>query len=313
MKDGNPWYYAILPAPIRYAEDLSEFQKILYAEVTALADKYGYCFASNSYFGNLYKKSTAWISKNINNMTKLGYLKLEHDIAGWNQRKIFIWELTKITSSLKVPIKQKCNRGIVEKDKRAIVEKCKTPIAENFNHNNTSINTTSVNEEKAPTTHKNIEYINWMRDVEIRWSHWIKKWNETTWREDIMNDEIKKAMYALMKNVTFDIFEQRVSKYVAVVSIIEDKKLKNYIFYPIWEYDFLQFLSKINQFYWESPIILSKIAKIEFKTKIVGMIREQNTQKIEEPKKIQLDEETRKKMNADFKEKMRKLAQKKTI
>lgn len=69
-KSENPNFYAILPAPIRYADDLSELQKLLYAEITALANKNGYCFASNSYFANLYGKTPKWISATITNMKK---------------------------------------------------------------------------------------------------------------------------------------------------------------------------------------------------------------------------------------------------
>jgi hypothetical protein len=35
----KPSFYAILPADVRYAEDLTSLQKILYAEITALTNK----------------------------------------------------------------------------------------------------------------------------------------------------------------------------------------------------------------------------------------------------------------------------------
>ncbi|MDR3168528.1 MAG: helix-turn-helix domain-containing protein [Candidatus Peribacteria bacterium] len=69
MKE-RPSFYAILPANIRYAEDLSEFQKLLYAEITALATKEGYCFASNSYFAELYGKCDNRISKMVSDLAK---------------------------------------------------------------------------------------------------------------------------------------------------------------------------------------------------------------------------------------------------
>jgi hypothetical protein len=69
MKE-KPSYYAVIPADIRYAEDLSELQKLLYGEVTALCNKEGFCWASNSYFANLYGKSPRWIRNTINDMAK---------------------------------------------------------------------------------------------------------------------------------------------------------------------------------------------------------------------------------------------------
>ena len=51
----NPSYYAILPANVRYDKNLKPMEKILYAEITALSNKNGYCSASNSYFAKLYE------------------------------------------------------------------------------------------------------------------------------------------------------------------------------------------------------------------------------------------------------------------
>lgn len=62
----TPNYYAIIPAEIRYCKELSMFQKLLYAEITALTQKDGYCWASNKYFAELYEMSDRYISQSIN-------------------------------------------------------------------------------------------------------------------------------------------------------------------------------------------------------------------------------------------------------
>ena len=66
----HPLYYAIIPATVRYNQDLSEFQKLLYGEITALADKQGYCRAGNSYFARLYNKDKNRVSKCLTDMAK---------------------------------------------------------------------------------------------------------------------------------------------------------------------------------------------------------------------------------------------------
>ena len=47
-------YYAIIPATVRYNNLLKPSEKLMYGEITALANKMGYCFANNKYFADLY-------------------------------------------------------------------------------------------------------------------------------------------------------------------------------------------------------------------------------------------------------------------
>ena len=61
-------YYAIIPADVRYNKNLTANAKLLYGELTALSNKYGYCFASNSYFAELYGVSNTSISKWISDL-----------------------------------------------------------------------------------------------------------------------------------------------------------------------------------------------------------------------------------------------------
>ena len=53
----NKSYYAILPAVVRYNTKLPAAVKLFYAEITALTNAAGYCYASNKYFMELYAVS----------------------------------------------------------------------------------------------------------------------------------------------------------------------------------------------------------------------------------------------------------------
>ena len=117
----QPAYYAILPANVRYDKNLKPMEKIMFAEITALANKDGYCSASNSYFAKLYEKSNETISRWISNLEKQGYVKVVIDTKKGNQRRIY-------------PIDKKINT-IDEKINTLLTEKSR-PIDENVKQNN---------------------------------------------------------------------------------------------------------------------------------------------------------------------------------
>jgi len=75
MKE-KPNYYAILSAEVRYDNRLKANTKLMYAEITALCDMNSECFASNSYFSNLYGKSKTSISNWISELVKYKYISL---------------------------------------------------------------------------------------------------------------------------------------------------------------------------------------------------------------------------------------------
>lgn len=70
----NPSYYAIIPAVVRYDNNLSANAKLLFAEITCLCNKNGVCNASNNYFSDLYNVSTVSISKWVSQLVKNGYI-----------------------------------------------------------------------------------------------------------------------------------------------------------------------------------------------------------------------------------------------
>ena len=91
--DSPPSYFAVLPAGVRYDKNLTHLEKILFAEITALTNRYGYCIASNEYFSLLYGNSTRTISRAISHLSKLGYLLLFQETKdNKTLRKIYLAE-----------------------------------------------------------------------------------------------------------------------------------------------------------------------------------------------------------------------------
>ena len=114
MKE-NPNYYAIISAEVRYDKNLTANAKLLYAEITALLNINGECFATNKYFSNLYGKSVVTISKWVSELVANGYVSTYYTYKGGtkeiDRRYITI---------LKGGIKENKGRGIKENFKDSI-------------------------------------------------------------------------------------------------------------------------------------------------------------------------------------------------
>jgi len=72
----NPTYFAIIPANVRYS-NIRANCKLLFGEITALANKKGYCFASNAYFARLYGVSKNTISSWISELKQNGFISVK--------------------------------------------------------------------------------------------------------------------------------------------------------------------------------------------------------------------------------------------
>jgi hypothetical protein len=122
----NSNYYAIIPAEIRYDDQLSANEKLMYGEITALANNTGECWASNAYFAGLYDRDVRTITRWISNLERLGFIdsKLQYKKDSKQVEKRIITLSTKMTA----PYGQKCP----------------DPHGKNVEDNNTSKNNTSI-------------------------------------------------------------------------------------------------------------------------------------------------------------------------
>jgi len=125
MKE-QPSYYAILTADVRYSKVLKPNEKLLFAEITALTNMNGQCFATNKYFAELYDVSVETVSRWVTHLEKQGFINrtIKYKEGSKQIDKRFI--------SLATPIDEKIN---TPHDK-----KVKTPIDEKIKGNSTSFN-----------------------------------------------------------------------------------------------------------------------------------------------------------------------------
>ena len=85
----RPGFWAVLPAEVRYDKDLPASAKLLYAEISSLSDKTGYCYASNAYFQELYGISERTVQGLLRSLKVGGYIRIEDGDGGPNRRKIY--------------------------------------------------------------------------------------------------------------------------------------------------------------------------------------------------------------------------------
>ena len=209
----KPSYFSILTADVRYDERLKANEKIMYSEITALSNKYGYCSASNNYFAKLYNVHKDTISDWINNLKKFGYIRVELEYKdGTKQiknRKLYINNYHKndeqdpigeITDTLsgKSPIPYRQNH--------------RDPIGEITVGNNTRLNITRCN--------NNHDEADWKQTI-------INEWNA-------LDDNIPKLQALNPNTKRYSLIQARINQYGlkkvvdAIRSINDSEFLKGY-------------------------------------------------------------------------------------
>ncbi len=132
-------YYAIIPADVRYCKDLTPSAKLLYGEITALANKEGFCWASNSYFGELYGVDARTIQRWLLNLKKCGFIYIENEPKdGSTLRKIF--HMTKMSLPVtKTPYPMTKMPHPYDKDAAPPYDKNATQIIQHINNTKNSM------------------------------------------------------------------------------------------------------------------------------------------------------------------------------
>ena len=119
-------YFAVIPATVLFNNELKPNEKLLYALITALSNKEGYCYASNKYLGEKLGVDHKTVSRWIANLRRYNYLVI--DIIRNEQQEI---------------IQRKNHYPYILNNQQGSDEKIED---NNINYNN--INTHTVSKEK---------------------------------------------------------------------------------------------------------------------------------------------------------------------
>jgi len=159
----KPNYYSVIPAEVRYDKDLSSSEKMFYGEISALTQKEGYCWASSSYFENLYGVSRRTIYNWTKRLADKGYIRIEY-VKGENGnlegRKIFLTPGKNISLGPEKKISQGPEKKISRKHTRL---------------NNTSINSSAEagDEFNSPQNMAALQEI----ERQEKWQAILSVWN----------------------------------------------------------------------------------------------------------------------------------------
>lgn len=160
-QEPNTAYFAILPYKLLVDNRLKPNEKLLFAHITTLASKEGYCFANNKHFSKIFTSGSTnkqgelltgeklekriengkiTISKWIKNLIDCGYLERviirDEETKEVKQRRLYPM-IDAYGNSKSNTISGRINRPISER--------INTPISEKSKYNNTSNNNTSNN------------------------------------------------------------------------------------------------------------------------------------------------------------------------
>lgn len=114
-------FFNQIPVPIIEAEDLNDFEKLLFSEIYTMANSYGSIFPSNAYLAKRYRKTPWTISTTLKKLREKGYIQMEYEYEGKEIKKRIIYpylDLSKggIVTKLNTPC-EKTKEGNVKNPK----------------------------------------------------------------------------------------------------------------------------------------------------------------------------------------------------
>ena len=141
-----PSFDAVIPAYVRYDPKLSNNAKLLYGELRALTNAYGFCWASNEYFAALYQVDVRTIKRWLENLENAGH------IVQTKERDDETHKLVRIIR-LSFPAQEEPSKKM-DKNVQKNGQKCPKKMDKIVHSNNTSNNNKDIYSARARVTQK---------------------------------------------------------------------------------------------------------------------------------------------------------------
>lgn len=225
--DEKPNYFAIIPANVRYDENLKLGEKMMYGEITSLTFKTGECWASNNYFSRLYKVTPQAISKWIKTLEKQNYISIKYEKEG----KCISKRIIKLVSTDIDRVSTGVDRGI-------------NHSLEGYQHrikeNNTSNNNTSINNKEI-----------YKESFNKLWNMYPNKKGKT--------EAFKKFEKAIKDGVSVETIEDGIQRYITYIETenIKPQFIKHgstWFNQRCWEDDYTPKVDDEYENYWKEKL-----------------------------------------------------------
>jgi hypothetical protein len=152
-----PTFFAIIPADVRYHRRLSASAKLMFGEITSLANTRGFCYASNGYFERVFDCSERSVQGWLDQLVKAGFIRLEFNATN-TSRRIYLTQIFSPTPA----------------------KKFRQQVAESCGHNDTSEcskeNKAAGAAVKKPKTESKSEPVE--IPVSLQTEHFLEAWSE---------------------------------------------------------------------------------------------------------------------------------------
>jgi len=189
--DKQPGYYAILPSEIRYDNRLSSSEKLFYAEITALSNKTGECWASRKYFAELFGVTKRTVTNWTNNLCRYGHIDVNYEYSEKG-------EIRKRAISITGTNGLHLFEGVVKNISGGSEKNFTRGSEKNFTDNNTSINTTSNNKYCYGDSQK------WNETQGIDYTSFVDAFNKLFDRQLRITDKKRKMIRGRLRTFTGD-------------------------------------------------------------------------------------------------------------
>ena len=93
--------FSIIPVAILEHKDLTDKAKLLYAQISSLTDKEGYCWATNKYLAEKHGCTSRAIQMRLSELAEHGFIRIEQQDNG--QRFIYMGTTLNIGAKKNAP------------------------------------------------------------------------------------------------------------------------------------------------------------------------------------------------------------------